>query len=330
MERTFKEKARTALVVVKHAAQEYGRDKVSRMAAAVSYRTLFAIAPMLVVAVSIGGLVMGGNQQVQADIVAQVAEVVGSDFSESINRLLTEALMAADTAALVGIALLVWSASTLFLELQRDLNEIFDVPGPDEKRFLVVLMQRGIGMVWTLGFGLGLVALFSANAAVQVVGDAISEALNTPGVLVTVVSYLVSFLFTIGMFGLVFQTLTRTKLPWKPVWVGALITATLFTLAGYLTGVYFKVQGEPTALGFAGSVVVLLFLAYLLSAVFLFGAQVTNSYLKLVYVTDKDYLIFSDIEQEAEPPGQSPNLATGTIAAFLVGLVVGWRNRRRR
>lgn len=329
MERTFKEKARTALVVVKHAAQEYGRDKVSRMAAAVSYRTLFAIAPMLVVAVSIGGLVMGGNQQVQDDIVDRVAQVVGSGFSDSIDSLLTEALQAADTAALVGIVLLVWSASTLFLELQRDLNEIFDVPGPEEKRILVVVMQRGIGMLWTLGFGLGLVALFSANAAVQVVGDAISEALNTPGFLVTLVSYVVTFLFTIAMFGLVFQTLTRTRLPWKPVWVGASITATLFTLAGYLTGVYFKVQGEPSALGFAGSVVVLLFLAYLLSAVFLFGAQITNSYLKLVYVTDKDYLVFSDLEPDDESTGQSSGLATGAIAAFFVGVIVGWRNRKR-
>lgn len=328
MERTFKQKMSTAMVVGKHAAGEYGRDKVSRMAAAVSYRTLFAIAPMLVVAVSIGGLVMGGNQQVQADIVDRVAQVVGKGFSESIDNLLTEALKAADTAAVVGIALLVWSASTLFLELQRDLNEIFDVPGPEEKRFLVVLMQRGIGMLWTLGFGLALVALFSANAAVQLAGDAISQALNTPGFLVSIVSYLVTFLFTIVMFGLVFQTLTRTRLPWRPVWIGALITATLFTLTGYLTGVYFKVQGQPTALGFAGSVVVLLFLAYLLSAVFLFGAQITNSYLKLVYVTDEDYMIFSEIEDDGEAK-QTSSLPAGAIAAFLVGLAVGWRNRKR-
>lgn len=330
MERTIRDQFRTAMAVFKHAARKHAADLGNRMAAAIAYRTVFAIAPMLVVGVSIAGFVVGGSAPVHAQIVLAIRDLAGPELATRLNDILIKALEAADTAAVVGVLLLLWASSTLFLELQRDLNEIFEIRLPTEKRWMVVLAQRGIGFLWTVGIGIILIALFAVNTAAQVAGDALASWLNTSPEFLGFLGFLVSFAFMALMFGVVFQTLTIAKIPWRPVWIGALFTATVFTAAGYLTGVYFNLIGEPSALGVAGSIVLLLFLAYLLSSVFLLGAQVAHSYWRLVYGPDQDHLLFLDDDPRTESDEPGPMaLSMTAVATFLVGLLVGSRNRNR-
>jgi membrane protein len=319
---------KTAMVVLKGAAREYGNNAGGRMAAAISFRTVFAITPLLVIAVSIAGYVVGGNLEARSAIISAVNDVAGSEMSALMSDLLDSALRSADTAAVVGVVLLLWSSSTLFLELQRDLNQIFEVPIRFERRILAVTVQRLVGILWTVGIGISLTALFAVNAATQIAGSAISEYLNVPIAFVGVLGFVVAFTFMVLMFGLVFQTLTLMKLPWKPVWIGALLTATLFSVAGYLTGFYFAQTGEPTALGVSGSIVLLLFLAYLLSSVFLFGAEVTQSYRRLVYEADDSHIVFvGDAREFSGERRESRPLPLTALVTFLVGLVIGWRRR---
>lgn len=304
-------------------------DRVSRMAAAVSYRTVFAVVPMLVVSLSVAGLVIGDNAEVKQQLVANIADFMGQSLVSDISDLLDTALQQADSLAVFGFLVLLWSGSTLFLELQRDLNEIFEVEAPTEKRILVVLIQRGIGFLWTLGLGVSLLALFGFNAAWQFVADLILD--NTSQSLRGVIGIggpIIAFVFMVAIFGLVFQTLTIVRQPWKPVWIGALFTAVIFTIAALLTRLYIDILGEPSVAGFASSIVVLLLLAYLLSSVFLFGAQVTQSYRLVVYEADRDRLVFSD-STDVEEPTSVRSLSLSALAAFFVGLVVGWRNRGR-
>lgn len=320
---------KTAVAVLKDAASEYGRNVGGRMAAAVSFRTVFAITPLLVIAVSIAGYVVGGNLEARSAIVRAVNDVAGSEMSELMSDILDSALRSADTAAVVGVILLLWSSSTLFLELQRDLNQIFEVPIRFERRILRMGVQRLVGILWTVGIGISLTALFAVNAATQIAGSAISRLLNIPIAFVGALGFVVAFTFMVLMFGLVFQTLTIGKLPWKPVWVGALFTATMFSLVGYLTGFYFSQVSEPTALGFSGSIVLLLFLAYLLSSVFLFGAEVTQSYRSLVYEADHGGIVFADDVGEArETPEKDTSLTLTALITFVVGLLLGWRRRK--
>jgi membrane protein len=329
VERTLRERFRLSLAVTKHAAKEYGRDKVSRMAAAVSYRTFFALAPMLVVAVSIAGLAYGGNVEAQQAVVETITEVAGPAVGEAVSSLLDTAFQSADTAALIGIAVLLWSSSTLFAELQRSLNDIFDMPLPEEKRVMVVVGQRAVGILWTLGVGLLLIGLFVINAAAQFASENISRVLELPTGTISFSGFVVSFVLLAVTFALVFQTLTIGKIPWKAVRVGAAFTAVAFAVAGLVTGLYFELFGEPTALGVSSSIVVLLFLANALSSVFMFGAQISHSYWVLVYDADESHLLFLD---EAEAAVSSsvdpPAVSIAAIAAFLVGVFVG-RVRRK-
>lgn len=318
---------KTAVAVLKNAAKDYGQHTGGRMAAALSFRTVFAITPLLVIAVSVAGFVVGSNLEARTAIIDAVTDVAGREMSGLMGDILDSALTSADTAAIVGVVILLWSSSTLFLELQRSLNQIFEVPIPFERRILAVGVQRLVGVLWTVGIGVSLTALFVVNAATQIAGSAISRWLNIPIAFVGLLGFVVAFTFMVLMFGLVFQTQTLSKLPWKPVWVGALFTATLFSIAGYLTGFYFAEVSEPTALGFSGSIVILLFLAYLLSSVFLFGAAVTQSYRRLVHERDDNHIFFAD-EREAAAEGNAPPLPVSALITFLIGLVVGWRRRK--
>lgn len=319
---------KTAITVLKSAASDYGKNVGGRMAAALSFRTVFAITPLLVIAVSIAGFVVGSNREARTAIIDAVTDVAGREMSGVMGDLLDSALTSADTAAIVGVVVLLWSSSTLFLELQRSLNQIFEAPIPFERRILAVAVQRLLGVLWTVGIGVSLTALFVVNAATQIGGSAISRWLNIPIAFVGLLGFVVAFTFMVLMFGLVFQTLTLSKLPWKPVWIGALFTATLFSIAGYLTGFYFAEFSQPTALGFSGSIVILLFLAYLLSSVFLFGAAVTHSYRRLVYDRDDSHIFFPHELDKPAAAGKAPPLPVAALLTFLIGLVVGRRRRK--
>ncbi|MGF1617924.1 MAG: YihY/virulence factor BrkB family protein [Acidimicrobiia bacterium] len=319
---------KTPFMVLKSAATDYGKNFGGRMAAALSFRTVFAITPLLVIAVSIAGFVVGSNREARTAIIDAVTEVGGSELSDLMEGLLDSALASADTAAIVGVVVLLWSSSTLFLELQRSLNQIFEIPIPFEGPILAVAVQRLVGVLWTVGIGISLTALFAVNAATQIAGSAISRWLNMPIAFVGLLGFVVAFTFMILMFGLVFQTLTLSKLPWKPVWVGAVFTATSFSVAGYLTGFYFAVFSEPTALGVSGSIVILLFLAYLLSSVFLYGAVVTQSYRRLVYERDDSHIFFTDGREGPVREGKAPPLPVAALITFLIGLIAGWRRSK--
>ena len=319
---------KTAVTVLKRATGDYGKNFGGRMAAALSFRTVFAITPLLVIAVSVAGFVVGGNREARTAIIDAVTDVAGSELSDLMEGLLDSALSSADTAAILGVVVLLWSSSTLFLELQRSLNQIFEVPVPQERRLVAGALQRLVGVLWTVGIGISITALFAVNAATQIAGSVISRWLNIPIAFVGVLGFVVAFTFMVLMFGLVFQTLTMGKLPWKPVWVGAFFTATLFSIVGYLTGFYFSQFGEPTALGVSSSIVILLFLAYLLSSVFLFGAGVTQSYRRLVFESGDSHIFFADELGQQAREGKAPPLPVAALITFLIGLVVGSRRRK--
>ncbi len=319
---------KTAIAVLKSAATDYGRNFGGRMAAALSFRTVFAVTPLLVIAVSVAGFVVGSNLEARTAIIRAVTDVAGSEMSDFMSRLLDSALASADTAAIFGVLVLLWSSSSLFLELQRSLNQIFEVPIPFERPLFAAAVQRLVGVLWTVGIGISLTALFAVNAATQIAGSAISRWLNIPIAFVGVLGFVVAFTFMILMFGLVFQTQTLRKLPWKPIWIGAIFTATLFSVAGYLTGFYFAEFSQPTALGVSGSIVILLFLAYLLSSVFLYGAGVTQSYRRLVYERDDSHIFFTDEREVPARDDKALPLPVAALTTFVIGLIVGWRRRK--
>ena len=252
------------------------------MAAAIAYRAVFAIAPLLLIAVFVAGTLLGGPGEARDELLARVTEIAGEEIAETFESVLDDAGESAGLAAAFGFALLFWTGSGLFLEVQRSLNDIFSADVGHRRGWRRIVRLRLIGFGWSVGLGLLLVVVFFLNSVLAFIGSAF------PGVpapwrrVLTAATPLVSLALMLPVFGVVLQTMTRRRIPWRAAWRGGAATGAAIVVVAYGAGQYFSRLGPPSAFGVAGSVVLVLLFTYVLASVFLFGAEVTDVYAGLV------------------------------------------------
>lgn len=319
-----KDAAKVTFEIFKSAGKQYGIDRVNRMAAAVAYRTMFALAPLLLVAVWVVSLFLG-DVEARGEITDAVGRVAGPTVEAALDNFLRSIGESSGAVGLIGVGLLLWTSSTLFLELQNNLNDIFDVPYEKTTGVLSFLIKRGLGFLWALSLGLMLVVIWLLNSLWQFVDHFLPPAFAPVHDVISYVAPAASILILPFLFALIFQSLTRVKVRWRAIWWGSAFTAVVFLLATYGTGLYFSLS-DTSAATIAGSIFVILLLTYILSAVFLFGAEVTK-----VYDTYLDGVSLQFLESEPLPEGivarPEPALPLAAVLGFLGGLLVGWRRK---
>lgn len=325
------------------AAKEFGEDRSSRMAAAIAYRTVFALAPLLILAVAVAGFLVS-DLNFREDILAEIQPVVGQDVTNVIANLMENASDARNATTVIGVALLLWSGSSLFFEVQSSLNTVFQAPDDRARGLIPTIRHRIVGIVASVGLGIVLTSIVILNAGVSFVVrlDVFS---NIPGwrMVASVAGPVASLLLLIAVFGLLFQYMTVIHIPWKAAWRGAAVTGALFVAGAFLLGLYFSGQGGGdgfSATGFAGGFVLILFLVFLLAQIFLLGAEFTKVYAD--YVEHGDILMPTEREalgrrealEAARAPSERSLRRAGRYAdvgffAFAAGFVLGWFRRDR-
>lgn len=311
------------------AADGFGQDRASRMSAAIAYRAVFALAPLLMILVAVLGAFLGSRAEAQLVILDGVESIAGTEVAGALNGLITSATEAAPTAALIGVLLLLWTASSLFLETQRDLNDVFHVPTAKVSGIVPTVRLRGIAFLWAFGLGGLLILTWGLNAGLRFLGDLVPESMSQLHQIIVVLSPVVTLLVLPLAFALVLQTMTAIAVPWRAIWIGGLFTTVVFIAAAYGVGIYLQ-YSKPTALGFTTSLVLVIFLAYFFSSVFLFGAEVTKVYAAVLSERAAPPAAVPEYDDPlvvvAQPPAGLPRAA---FLAFIAGLVVGWRRHRR-
>ena len=324
-----KSSLRLAYEVLVAAGKEFGADRASRMAAAIAYRTMFALAPMFLLAVSIFGFVLGSNDDARAQILTRVEEFAGPQVRDAMNTFINSVEVSGGTAAVVGIVLLVWTASSLFIEIQTDLNDIFHVPQDRVSGVMGFVRKRLLGFLWVFGVGIALIAVWLVNAVWRFFGDQILP----PGAdqlhfVVGLVTPLVSVILLPFLLALFFQTMSAVKVRWRAIWWGSFFTSLAFLAAAYGVGLYFSWEGDASATQVAASLFVVLLLAFVMAMVFLFGSEVTKVY--------DDYLDNGDVRPPSARDEHRPDIVVSeperplplaAVLAFFAGLLVGWRRR---
>lgn len=322
----FRQNTGTALEILKAAGKEYGEDRVARMSAAVAYRAIFALAPLLLLAVFVFGVFIGSNVEAQAQIFDAVERYAGGQVADSVDDVLDSFEDSRNPAAVFGFLLLLWTASALFMELQNSLNDIFGVSRERTSGVVAFIRKRGIGFLFALGLGLVLIGVWLLNFIWNFLGGLFPEDLEPVHRLIGILAPIVSLVVLPLVIAVSIQVLSRVKLRWRAVWWGSFFTSVLFLAAAYGTGLYFEWAGA-TAAGVAGSIFIILLLAFILSTVFLFGAEVTkvyDHYLDNGEVTPTAASASPPEVVVAEPDRSAPMAA---VFAFLAGLFVGWRRR---
>lgn len=254
-------------------------DDAPRLGASLAYYTLFAIAPVLLVATAIAGMVFGA-EAVRGEIVGQLDQLIGREGARAVQSLLEGASQrrAGIVATVVGSIAFVVAATGAFLELQAALNTIWRVkpnPGVNLKAFVIDRL-RSFGLVVAVGFLL-MVSL-AVTAALAALSGWLSGRFPTIPWVLSGVSMLVSLIVTTALFALLYRVLPDVHLRWRDVTTGAFVTAVLFTIGQQLIGLYLGQSSVASSYGATGSVMILLLWVYYSCQILLLGAEFTRAY----------------------------------------------------
>jgi membrane protein len=250
------------------------------MGAALAYYTLFSMAPLLLIVVSVAGLVFG-QDAARGEIEAQLRQLIGDAGARAVQDLLVSVRRPAEgtLATAVGLGLLVLGATTVFAELQDALDRIWRVPARQRVNGWLSLVRARIlsfGMILAIGFLL-MVSLV-VSAALAVLGRCLEPSFGGWLWLASVVSGIGAFALISVMFALIYKVMPSVHVQWRDVWIGALFTALLFNFGKLLIGLYIGRSGVVSGFGAAGSLVVILLWLYYSAQIFLLGAEFTWVY----------------------------------------------------
>lgn len=266
--------------LVKRAANAWVADYAPSMGAALSYYTVFSLAPLLLIVIAIAGLVFG-EDAVRGEVFGQLNCLLGADAAAAVEALLASVSKPAEGIAstVIGVALLLVGATTVFGELQDALDRIWRAPVRDRSGGLWGLLRARLlsfGMI--LGIAFLLMVSLVASAAVSAMGKWWSGAFAGWELLAQAINLGLGFALTTGVFAMIYKIMPRVRVQWRDVWIGAAVTALLFTIGRFLIGLYIGTSGIASGFGAAGSLIVVFVWVYYSAQVFLIGAEFTWVY----------------------------------------------------
>ena len=250
------------------------------MGAALAFYTLFSISPVLLIVLSITGFVFG-DEAARGEIAGQLQNLMGEQSALTVQALLQNVNKPSEgiVATIIGVLLLLIGATSVFGELQSALNRIWRAPERPPIRSIISFLRSRLlsfGMIFGIGFILMVSLIF--NAALSAVSHWWSLQFKEWFIILYSVNLVFGFVMTTAMFALIYKVIPSVKIRWGEVWIGALITAALFTLGKFLIGLYMTKSAVASGFGAAGSVVALLVWVYYSAQIFLLGAEFTWAY----------------------------------------------------
>jgi membrane protein len=251
-------------------------DGATGMGAALAFYTLFSLAPLLLVALSVAGLFFD-RSQAQTMLIAQLGQLVGEKAAHGIETLLQAAgdQVAARQGAMMGIITLFVGATTVFAELRTDLNRIWRCKLEEVNGIWDFVRTRllSFGLVLSIGF------LLLVSLVVSAVLSALGDFLMPSSAIAARIAELLSSLAALTLlFAMIYKLLPSRRIEWRDVWVGAAVTSALFYLGKFAIGLYIAKSSVGSAFGAAGTVVVIIAWVYYSSLIFFFGAEFTREY----------------------------------------------------
>jgi membrane protein len=264
----------------RHTVAAWIDHRDSSTGAALAFYTLFAIAPILIIAMAIAGLLIGADVA-QAHILDQMRALLGDTGAAAVRTLITSATFEhrSGLAAAVGLLTLLVGATSVFSELESALNRIWKTPSrrePDGWWSFIRTRLLSFGLI--LGVGFLLLVSLSASAALAAFGSWLGSFLPGGQVILSLLDLVLGFAMATVLFAMIFKYVPREKITWGDVWIGAVVTASLFTIGKACIGIYLGRNAVTSAYGAAGSFVVLLLWVYYSAQIFLFGAEFTCTF----------------------------------------------------
>jgi membrane protein len=334
-------------------------DFAPSMGAAIAYYTAFSIAPLIIIIVAIAGFAFG-EEAASGYLFGEISSLLGDEGGQAVQGMVNSASSSDNglVATVIGVVLLFIGATTVFAELQTDLDRIWDAPAAVKSEGLWELIRSrvlSLGLVISIGF-LMLVSLV-VSSGLAALGEWWGGAFENVKWLLQILNFALSLIVITVMFALMYKILPRVKIAWRDVWIGAAVTALLFTIGKFLVGIYLGKAALASSFGAAGSLAVLLVWVYYSAQIFLLGAEFTWVYAHRAgsrQGPDRPATATDSISTGPRPAGQTcsrePNIsraahalqpgsglqgaifnvAAATGIALVLGAAVGELTKRRR
>lgn len=267
------------VALVKQAAVSWADDYAPSMGAALSYYTLFSVAPLLLIVISVAGLVFG-EDAARGEIFEQLSGLMGAEGAAAVQGLLESLRRPAEglLGTLLGALMLVIGATTVFKELQDAMDRIWRAPARPAGGLWSLVRGRLLSFSMILAIGFLLMVSLVASAALAAWGRWWGPWFGGWESLLQSVNFALSFALTTSAFAMIYKIMPRVHIRWRDVWVGAAVTAALFTVGKTVIGLYIGKSGVVSGFGAASSIVVLLVWVYYSAQIFLLGAEFTWVY----------------------------------------------------
>jgi len=272
---------KTIWELLKETFSDWSEDKASRLAASLAYYTIFSIAPLIIIVIAVASLIFG-REAVQGQIEGQIQGLVGDEGAGLIQEMIQGASNQSGSiiATIVGVATLLFGATGVFGQLQDALNTIWEVTPKQGRGIWGIIKDRFISFTMVLGVGFLLMVSLVLSAGLAAVNEFMSGALDNVAYVGQVINFIVSFGVITLLFAMIYKILPDVEIAWSDVWIGAAVTALLFTIGKFLIGLYLGQSAISSSYGAAGALVVILVWIYYSAQILFFGAEFTQVYAK--------------------------------------------------
>jgi membrane protein len=294
--------------VGKDTVAQWIEDQPFPLAAALSYYTLFSLAPLLIIVISIAGFAFG-REAAQNQIVETVQGLIGQESAQAIQGMIENASDQPKTgmiSTVIGIIALILGAGGVVGQLQTSLNTIWGVEPKPGQGVWGFIRQRFISFAMVLGIGFLLLVSLVVSAVVTGLTEIVGTLFGGTDLVAHALDLIVSFALITVLFAMIYKFLPDVKIQWGDVWIGAALTSLLFTIGKFLIGLYLGSSGVTSAYGAAGSLITVLLWVYYSALIFFLGAEFTQVYASQygsgVKPTEHAQPIAAETEKRESPP----------------------------
>lgn len=271
------------LNIFKLTYQDWKEDRASRLAASLAYYTIFSLAPLLVIAIAVAGFIWQ-QKAVEAQLITQIQSLVGIEGANFVADLIKSASNPSDgiIATIVGLVTLLFGALGVFNELHNALNVIWEVKEEKAESFLQAvkkaIVDRFLSFTMVLGIGFLLLVSLVISAGLSATQEMLGNTFPIPEFSLQLLNLIISIGVITVLFAMIYKYLPDAEIPWRYVWLGAFVTAILFSLGKLAIGLYLGNSAIASSFGAAGSLVLLLVWIYYSAQILFFGAEFTQAY----------------------------------------------------
>ena len=285
----------------KHVITEYIADNVLKYSASLSYYTTLSLAPVIIIIISVSGILFG-KEAMRGEIYGQISGLVGSEAALQIQSIIQNIHLNSNTpfATTISLIVLLIGATGIFGEMQDSLNKIWGLKTKTRKVWWKILLDRIISFSLILSIGFVLTVSLILNALIAALSSKLNGVILGAGdTMLPFIDTILSIGITMCMFATIFKVLPDAKIKWKDVFIGAFITAVLFTLGKFAIGFYLGESNLTSVYGAAGSIIIIMIWIYYSSAILYLGAVFTKVYASCYggKIYPNEYAVWVKIEE---------------------------------